>query len=118
MSPEAAATYWLAVGFPAIAAQLAGLTERAPLPFNVVVSNVPGPRERLYHSGAELQAIYPASLLFERQALNVTLISYRDHLDFGLLACRRTIPDLPYLATRIRAAYDELTAALGVPSAE
>ncbi len=112
MSSEAAATYWMAVGLPAIAAQMAGLSARAPLPFNVVVSNVPGPTESLYHNGAELQAIYPASLLFERQALNITLISYRDRIDFGLIACRRTIPDLPRLARRIGAAYDELAAAL------
>ncbi len=112
MSPDAAATYWMAIGLPAIAAQMAGLSAHAPLPFNVVVSNVPGPSESLYHNGAQLQAIYPASLLFERQALNITLISYRDRIDFGLLACRRTIPDLPHMARRIGAAYDQLAAAL------
>ena len=117
MSPDAAATYWMALGFPAILAQMAGLSARAPLPFNVVVSNVPGPTESLYHNGAQLQAIYPASLLFERQALNITLISYRDRIDFGLLACRRTIPDLPRMAQRIGAAYDELASALLPPAA-
>ena len=62
--------------------------------------------------GAELQAIVPASLLFPRQSFNVTLISYRDRLDIGLLACRRTIPDLPRLASRFLPAYDELVGAL------
>jgi WS/DGAT/MGAT family acyltransferase len=111
MSKDAAVAYSLFVMFPAIAMQLMGAAKIAPLPFNVVVSNVPGPRAQLYERGASLEAIYPVSLLFERQAVNFTLISYLDTLDFGLLACAEAIPDLQRVARDITAAYDQLRVA-------
>lgn len=112
MSPAAAAAFSLVYTLPAVAAQLAGLARYAPLPWNVVVSNVAGPRQQLYLDGAPLEAVYPVSLLFERQALNFTLVSCRDHLDVGLLACARSVPDLGAVATGLVRAYDELRTAV------
>lgn len=60
--------------------------------FNLVISNVPGPREPLYWNGAQLDALYPASVLMDGQALNITLTSYMDKLEVGITACRRTLP--------------------------
>lgn len=111
MSSDAAVAYNLLVMFPAIAMQLLGAARVAPLPFNVVVSNVPGPRAQLYERGAALEAIYPVSLLFERQAINVTLISYLDTLDFGLLSCAEAVPDLHGFARDIAAAFEQLRVA-------
>ena len=111
LSKDAAAAYSLVVAFPAIAMQLLGAAAIAPLPFNVVVSNVPGPRTPLYDRGAELEAIYPVSLLFERQAINFTLISYLDTLDFGLIACRKAVPDLQRVARELVTAYAALRSA-------
>ncbi len=108
MSHQSANAYWLAMGFPAILASMAGVAQHVKLPFNVVVSNVPGPTQSLYHNGAELQAIYPLSLLFERQALNVTLVSYRDRIDIGLLSCGDAIPNLTAVSERITAALRDL----------
>jgi WS/DGAT/MGAT family acyltransferase len=114
MSPAAAAAFSLAYTFPAVVAQLAGLARFAVPPFNVVISNVAGPQRQLYFDGAPLEAIYPVSLLFERQALNITLVSCRDHLDIGLLACARSIGDVHGLAAGLVDGYLELGAALGL----
>ncbi|MDN5557294.1 MAG: wax ester/triacylglycerol synthase family O-acyltransferase, partial [Acinetobacter sp.] len=56
--------------------------------FNLVISNVPGPREPLYWNGARLDALYPASIILDGQALNITMTSYLDKLEVGLTACR------------------------------
>ena len=60
--------------------------------FNLVISNVPGPREPLYWNGAQLDALYPASVLMDGQALNITLTSYLDKLEVGIMACRHVLP--------------------------
>lgn len=63
-------------------------------PFNVVISNVPGPRAPLYWNGAHLDGMYPLSIPSSGQALNVTVVSYVDELQFGLTGCRRSLPHL------------------------
>ncbi|MBW0148258.1 WS/DGAT/MGAT family O-acyltransferase [Marinobacter arenosus] len=62
--------------------------------FNVVISNVPGPKETRYWNGARLEGMYPVSIAMDRLALNMTLTSYRDQVEFGLIGCRRTLPSL------------------------
>jgi WS/DGAT/MGAT family acyltransferase len=63
-------------------------------PVNLVISNVPGPREPLYAAGSRLLHYYPVSTIVDGQGLNVTVQSYLDTLDFGLVACRELVPDL------------------------
>ena len=63
-------------------------------PFNVVVSNVPGPREPLYYAGALLEANYPVSIVNDGMGLNITLQSYRDRIDFGLVGTPELVPDI------------------------
>jgi WS/DGAT/MGAT family acyltransferase len=63
-------------------------------PVNLVISNVPGPRDPLYAAGAKLLHYYPVSTIVDGQGLNVTVQSYLDTLDFGLVACRELVPDL------------------------
>lgn len=82
------------------------LTGRFTSPVNLVVSNVPGPREPLYTAGAELLHYYPVSTIVDGQGLNVTVQSYRDTLDVGLVACRELVPDLWDMVDAI---VDELT---------
>jgi WS/DGAT/MGAT family acyltransferase len=88
---------------PALAGQAARLNERLRLleranPFNLFVSNVPGPNVPLFFGGAELQAYYPLSAIADGQGLNITVISYRDSMFFGLIACRELVPDLDVMA--------------------
>ena len=105
---------WTQVTTPALAAQAARIVARTRVmdrlnpPFNVVISNVPGPREPLYCAGAELKTYYPVSAVAEGQGLNITVQSYRDHLDFGLIACRELVPDLWELAGLFPEALEEL----------
>ena len=70
------------------------LADRVNFPFNVVISNVPGPQFPLYSAGAMLRGIYPLSAISDGVGLNMTLMSYNGNLDFGLLACREMIPDI------------------------
>ena len=70
------------------------LSTRFQMPVNVTISNVPGPREALYTAGARLLHYYPVSTIVDGQGLNITVQSYRDTLDVGLVACRELVPDL------------------------
>ena len=74
-----------------------GLTTITPAAFNVLISNVPGPRDPLYWNGARMQGVYPLSIPYEGQALNITVTSYAGSLEFGLTGCRRTVPHLQRL---------------------
>jgi diacylglycerol O-acyltransferase / wax synthase len=81
---------------------------RIPVFANVVISNVPGPQVPLYLAGAELKAYYPVSIVTHGLALNITIVSYNGSLDFGLVACRKTMPDLRLFAKHLKKAYEEL----------
>ncbi len=70
------------------------LADRVNTPINVVISNVPGPREPLYFGGAKLDAYIPVSTITDNVGLNITVHSYDDRLDFGLIADRDLVPDL------------------------
>jgi diacylglycerol O-acyltransferase / wax synthase len=75
----------------------AGLLHRVP-PFNLCISNVPGPNVPVYLCGAKLLAHYPVSVITDGQGLNITLVGYLGQLHFGLLACRELVPDIETLA--------------------
>lgn len=75
---------------------------------NVVVSNVPGPARTLYWQGAKLTGIYPISLLIASSGLNFTIISRREEVDFGIIACRKSMPSSQRLLDHLEEALDEL----------
>ena len=70
------------------------LADLVNLPTNVVISNVPGPRKALYFAGSQLENYIPVSIVTDGMGLNITVHSYMDRLDFGLVACRELVPDL------------------------
>ncbi len=82
-------------------------------PFNVIVSNVPGPTEEMYFNGARLDGMYPVSIVLDGQALNITLTSRKGFLDFGLIGCRKSVPSLQRLLTHLETSLEELEAAWG-----
>lgn len=82
-------------------------------PFNIVISNVPGPKKQLYWNGAALDGVYPASIVLDGQAVNVTLTSRDKHLDFGIVGCRRSVPHLQRLLTHLETSLVELEQAWG-----
>jgi len=88
---------WLLSGLASLAGR-AKLAERLPTMINVLISNVPGPQFPLYFAGAKLATYYPVSIPAHGSALNMTVQSYNGALEFGLTACRRTVPDIADLA--------------------
>jgi diacylglycerol O-acyltransferase / wax synthase len=74
-----------------------GLLHRLP-PFNVTISNVPGPNVPVYLCGARVIAHYPVSVVTDGQGLNITLVGYLGQLHFGLISSRELIPDIDKLA--------------------
>ncbi|MCW2795519.1 wax ester/triacylglycerol synthase family O-acyltransferase [Nocardioides sp.] len=68
-------------------------------PYNLIISNVPGPRTAHYWNGAQLVGTYPLSIPINGMALNITCTSYDGQLAFGLTGCRRTVPHLQRLLT-------------------
>jgi diacylglycerol O-acyltransferase / wax synthase len=76
--------------------------------FNVIISNVPGPKSPLYFNGARIEGMYPVSIVVDGQALNLTLTSYVDKLEFGVIACRRTLPRIQRLLDYLEDGLTEL----------
>jgi diacylglycerol O-acyltransferase len=97
-----------------VSAQLGGIQRLRPL--NLVISNVPGPRSPLFCAGALLDAQYPVSVITDGAGLNITCLSYRDHIDFGIVADREQMDDAWPLMAAIERALDEFHAAV-VPGA-
>lgn len=86
--------YTLLTNVPLSLGQVTGLSGRVSPMFNLVISNVPGPKESLYLNGAEMLASYPVSLVLHGYALNITVLSYKDSLEFGVIGCRDTLPHI------------------------
>lgn len=92
---------------------LPGYVAAARPPFNLVISNVPGPRQPMYWKGARLDGNYPLSIALDGQALNITLANNADNLDFGLVGCRRTVPHLQRLLGHLEDSLKDLERAVG-----
>ncbi|MBV9350494.1 MAG: wax ester/triacylglycerol synthase family O-acyltransferase [Mycobacterium sp.] len=91
-----------------------GFASSAPPPFNLVISNVPGPAEPMYWHGARLDGNYPMSIPADGLALNMTVVQNADNLDFGLVGCRRSVPHLQRLLVHLEISLKELERAVGV----
>jgi len=84
---------------------------------SLVISNVPGPDFPLYLAGAEMVAGFPLGPVMDGAGLNVTVMSYRGTLNWGLMACAETVPRVAQLAAAIPGALDELLAGAGLEPA-
>ncbi len=99
---------------PLALAIVPALIPSAPPPFNIVISNVPGPTEPLYWRGARVDGNYPMSIALDWLALNITVVGNAGNLDFGLVGCRRSIPHLQRLLGHLETALKDLEHAVGV----
>lgn len=101
LSPHALTEYTLLMMTPYIAELMTGLAGRVTPAFNIIISNVPGPKKPLYFNGARLTAMYPLSIVTHGQALNITALGYGEQLLLGLSSCPRRLPAVGALARRI-----------------
>lgn len=97
---------------PFLSQAILGIGGRGRPASNVVISNVPGPAETRYLDGSRLEQIYPVSLLFNGQALNITAVSYDGCFTIGFTGCRDSIPSLQHIAVYAGEELDALEDAL------
>lgn len=88
-----------------------GLADVMPSTTNLTISNVPGPPIPVFCAGAKVTAMYPVSIPVHGIALNITVQSYVDKLDFGITAGQNALPDADSLADLFAPALAELKAA-------
>jgi diacylglycerol O-acyltransferase len=88
-----------------------GNTSSRPM-YNVVISNVPGPKEKRYLNGAEVFSVHPVSFIMQGQALNITLYTYADKITFVFTACRELLPSVQRLVTHTINALESLESTL------
>jgi diacylglycerol O-acyltransferase len=86
---------------PAILAPMLRMGGVVKPPYNLIISNVPGPRSTQYFNGMRLVGTYPLSIPIDGMALNITCNSYADQMAFGLTGCRRTVPHLQRLLVHL-----------------
>ncbi len=108
---QAMMQYTVLLMAPTVLTLLTGIGGRVRPMFNITISNVPGPDRTLYYRGAELLAIYPASIITHGQALNITCESYAGRMNFGFTGCHSSVPSMQKLAVYAAEALDELEAA-------
>lgn len=118
VSRDAVQYYALMVALVSLAEEMLGMHKLFRPVENLVISNVPGPRKKLYFRGAEEIGMYPISTLPPMTALNVTVCSYHGTLYFGLIAGRTAVPDLDILTSYLDEAFHDLAAATGVAADE
>lgn len=99
---------------PAVALPLLRLQDMARPPFNLIISNVPGPDTTRYFDGARMSGMYPLSIPLHGIALNITCTSYDGKMGFGLTGCRRTVPRLQRLLVHLDDEVAALEKATGV----
>lgn len=108
LSPLQALGFGAVVAAPLALSTLPGFVRYTPPPFNVIISNVPGPQQDMYWNGAKLDGVYPASIALDGQALNITVATNGDKVNFGLTGARAEVPSLQRLLTHLDTALEEL----------
>ncbi len=106
--------YTTALMAPFLSVALLGIGGHGRPAANVVVSNVPGPAETRYLDGSPMEEIYPVSLLFNGQALNITGVSYDGSFNIGFTGCRDSVPSLQRIAVYAGEELERLEQALGL----
>ena len=90
----------------------AKVADKLPPVANVVISNVPGPPVPLYMAGARMLTNYPCSIVVHGVALNITVQSYDQSLDFGLMADAAAMPEVHELGEALQVAFEDVRALL------
>lgn len=106
------------LGLPAMVTAMTAASERTHLadlingPINLVISNVPGPRNTLYSNGAKMLSHHPVSIPAHGVGLNITVQSYDGTMFLGVTACKKVLPDADRLRDDMLEAFAELKRAM------
>jgi WS/DGAT/MGAT family acyltransferase len=115
MNAEQITAYSALMTLPFALGQMTGVGNSSSNPmYNVVISNVPGPRETRYMNGAEVFSVHPISFIMQGQALNITLFTYADKITFVFTACRESLPNVQRLVMHTTEALEALEGVLGI----
>jgi diacylglycerol O-acyltransferase len=113
MSPSEVEMVSMIMQTPSMLLMPMGLISRMP-PYNVTISNVPGIRETMYWNGARLTGSYPLSIVTDGMAMNITLVTNAQNVDFGIIACRRSVPQVQRVIDYMEQALVDLEEAAGL----
>lgn len=116
VSTTAAEDYYALIMAPTILLTVTGNAMRVRPATNAIFSNVPGSRERLYLEGAELEAIYPLSIVTDGMGLNITVLSHVNKLCFAIASCPTHQPGIGRLGKLLRDSYRDLRTAVNLYS--
>src|SRR6056297_1494911 len=116
LSPEAASLFTAVAFSPMLLTNFLGTANWFPA-YNLVISNVPGPKQPMYWNGAPLDGIYPMNIVVHGQAMSITLVSYAGNLDFGIVACRRSVPRVQRMLGYLEESLTELESVAGTRAA-
>lgn len=108
LSPLQALMFGAATIAPAAFATIPGFVRYTPPQFNLIISNVPGPAVELYWNGARLDGSYPVSIAMEGSAMNITVTTTADQVNFGIIGARKELPSLQRILTHLDTALEEL----------
>jgi len=112
MEPSARKALGMTMLGPSIGAAIGGVADKVRPLMNVLISNVPGPRQAMYLHGAQMEAIYPVSATLQGQSLNITCVSYNGQFNIGFTGARDALPRMQNIAVYTSEALQELEDAL------
>jgi WS/DGAT/MGAT family acyltransferase len=112
MSTTAAEDYYALIMAPTILLTVTGNATRVRPATNAILSNVPGSREKLYLEGAELEYLYPLSIVTDGMGLNITVVSHANKLCIAIISCPTDQPGVEGLGKLLKASYRDLQAAV------
>ncbi len=108
VSVTAAEDYYALIMAPTILLTVTGNATRVRPAINAIFSNVPGSRNKLYLEGAELEALYPLSVVTDAMGLNITVVSHVNKLCFAIASCPRDQPGIEGLGKMLKTSYAQL----------
>jgi len=100
----------VSAGAPATLVSLASRLATRARPFNMTVTNVPGPQFPIYLLGSKMEAQYPLVPLWESHGIGIALFSYNGSVFWGFNADYDIVPDLDLFIASIESSFKELVA--------
>lgn len=111
MSPTANQDFTALIMMPTVLLTLSGNATRVTPAINAIFSNVPGSSEKLYMEGAELESLYPLSVVTDGMGINLTVVSYGKKLCFAITSCPTKQPGIEHLGDQLKESFRDLQAA-------